>query len=104
MATEGKTPANAIKAWNDTDKKWEYIVPENTIVPKPILCISRVGYLSSDQLRAFQINFQSLHRCGWLVIILENMPENNVQAFMPNGGNIETLDISLFGEWLKTKT
>ena len=70
--------------------------------PKPILCISYKQTLQSSQVAAIMASLEK-RLVNWHVLVLHCMSTDGAQAFMPNGGTIQTIDTDEFGAWLRDR-
>jgi hypothetical protein len=78
----------------------KYVPHYPTTTPKPILCISYAERMTHERLTDIRNRMEGIMQTGWYVVVMDDMPISQVQAFMPQGGNTESLDMSLFEEWM----
>ena len=70
--------------------------------PKPILCISYKRTLHGSQVESIRALLER-RLVNWHVLVLDCMSTDGAQAFMPNGGAMQTIDTDEFGAWLRDR-
>jgi hypothetical protein len=67
---------------------------------KPILCITYSHKLKRDDFDRLHDRLSQLKSDGWFVLIVDDMSESKVHAFMPKGGGIDAIDMDLLQQWI----